>query len=111
MDPPSATCTRGREAGKSKGGSFSLLIWLLWHHTCCLVGLPVELVLFCPSLRIAAEPGLPFPFPLCRTQMGSGPRGSCFFKLTSQPWLPHPAASRWHNPFSRFSGGRGNYRV
>lgn len=63
VEPQSSTCTRGREAGKSKAGSF-LLIWLLWHCTCCLVGLPTWNS-SCPFLSFAAESGLPFP--LCFT--------------------------------------------
>lgn len=39
VDYQSATYTYGREAGKSKGGSFLLFIWPLWHRTCLWVGL------------------------------------------------------------------------
>lgn len=39
----------------------------------------LELVLFCPSLRIAAEPGLPFPFPLCFTPRWAQGSGSSVF--------------------------------
>lgn len=79
MDPQSATCARGREAGKSKGGSFSLLIWLLWHHTCCLVGLPTwNLSCFTHPSGLLQSQVFPSPSHCVAPRWALGPGGPVF---------------------------------